>query len=119
MVQSKFKYHLKNSNLITEFEGVCLYDINRQTLEFKESDGTKVLVDLEHLLMTRENDDTVLVLDFNNGNSYIKLKNMNQRMDMPTKITKKELRQNKFMVNYTLNEHNNFEFIIEWNLGGE
>lgn len=119
MKKAKFKYHLKNEDQLTEFGGICIYYEDRKILAFKESSGTQVFIDIEHLLLTRDNDDMTLVLDFNMGNSFIQMKKMNQKMNLPTKINIKEIKENRFMVNYTLSEQNNFEFIIEWDLGGE
>ena len=54
MEQLKFKYHLKNDNLLTEFEGVCVYYTEKQILAFKESDGTQVSL-INHLLQGQVN----------------------------------------------------------------
>lgn len=119
MIQGKFKYHLKNDDLLTEFEGICFYYDDRNILAFREQNGTQVFVDLGHSLLTRENNDMLLVLDFNGGQSYINMKKMNQRMPLSLKVNSKALEKNKFVVNYTLSEQNDFNFIIEWILGGE
>lgn len=115
----KFTYQLKSNDLLTKLEGNCFYYEEKQVLAFKEKNGTQVFVDLNHFLLTRENEEMILVLDFNNGNSYVQMKKMNQKIDMPTKIKYRKLENNKFMVNYVLSEQNNFEFEIEWTLGGE
>lgn len=119
MRQGKFKYHLKNDDLLTEFEGFCFYYDDRNILVFREQNGTQVFVDLNHSLLTRENDDMLLVLDFNGGQSYINMKKMNRQMPLALKVNSKNLETNRFIVNYTLSEQNNFEFIIEWMLGSE
>jgi len=119
MKQAKFKYCLKNADLLTEFDGDCYYYDDRKILVFRELNGTQVFVDLNHSLLTRENDEMLLVLDFNSGNSCVEMKKMNKKIEMPTKINEKKVENNKFMVNYTLSENNNFEFVIEWDLGGE
>lgn len=119
MRQGKFKYHLKNDDLLTEFEGFCFYYDDRNILVFREQNGTQVFVDLNHSLLTRENDDMLLVLDFNGGQSYINMKKMNRQMPLALKVNSKNLETNRFIVNYTLSEQNNFEFIIEWILGSE
>lgn len=119
MKQGKFKYHLKNEDLVTEFEGICFYYDDKNILVFKEQNGTQVFVDFNHFLLTRENDEMLLVLDFNGGKSYIHMKKMNREMPLSLKVTAKSLEQNRFRVHYTLSEQNNFEFILEWILGGE
>ena len=52
MRQGKFKYHLKNDDLLTEFEGFCFYYDDRNILVFREQNGTQVFVDLNHSLLT-------------------------------------------------------------------
>jgi len=119
MKKTKFKYHLKSDELLTEFDGECFYYEDKNVLSFNEPNGMRVFLDLNRLLLTRENDEMLLVLDFNAGNSYVQMKKMNQKIDMPTKINQAKIENNKFMTNYSLSENNNFEFIIEWTLGGE
>lgn len=119
MRQGKFKYYLKNEDLLTEFEGMCFYYDDRNILVFKEQNGTQVFVDLNHFVLTRENADMLLVMDFNGGESYINMKKMNRQMPLSLKVNSKRLEQNKFMINYTLSDQNNFDFIIEWILDGE
>ena len=119
MKKGKFKYHLRNDDLLTEFEGVCFYYEDKEILVFMEKDKTQVFIDFKHFLLTRENDEMFLVLDFNGGDSYVDMKNMKRRLPLSLKVISKELESNKFMVNYNLSEQNNFEFIIEWTLGGE
>ena len=67
----KFTYQLKSNDLLTKLEGNCFYYDEKQVLAFKEKNGTQVFVDLNHFLLTRENEEMILVLDFNNGNSYV------------------------------------------------
>lgn len=119
MEKGKFKYHLKNEDLLTEYEGSCYYYEDKGILVFKEDNGTQVFVDFKNSLLTRENDEMFLVLDFNNGESYVDMKKMDNRLPISLKVKSKELDQNKFMVNYSLSDRNDFEFIIEWFLGDE
>lgn len=119
MKQGRFKYHLKNDDLVTQFEGVCFYYEDRNIIAFRESNGTQVFIDFSRSLMTRENDEMLLVFDFNGGDSYINMKKMNRKMPMSLKVESKALEANKFMINYILSEHNKFEFTLEWVLGGE
>ena len=120
MRQGKFKYHLKNDDLLTEFEGVCFYYEEKNILAFKEqNNNTQVFVDFNHFLLTRENNEMLLVLDFNGGESYINMKKMNQKMPLELIIKDKNVIGNKFIVNYTLSGQNDFEFILEWFFGGE
>ena len=114
MKKIKFKYHLKNEDLLTEFEGDCYFYEEKNVLVFVEDNGTQVFIDYKHSLLTRENDEMLLVLDFNEKSSYVEMKKMNKRMDLDLKVDKKELNDNKFMVNYTLSGQNKFEFVIEW-----
>lgn len=119
MRQGTFKYHLKNEDLVTEFNGACFFYEDKNILVFREQNGTQVFVDFNRFLLTRENNEMLLVMDFNGGQSYINMKKMNQRMPLSLSVVDKKLESNRFMVNYTLSEQNKFEFILEWILGGE
>lgn len=119
MKQGTFKYHLKNEDLVTEFSGVCFFYEDKNILAFKEQNGTQVFVDFNRFLLTRENNEMLLVMDFNGGQSYINMKKMNQQMPLSLSVMDKKIELNRFMVNYTLSEQNKFEFVLEWILGGE
>ncbi|MBQ7137197.1 MAG: hypothetical protein IJO43_04405 [Bacilli bacterium] len=119
MKKAKFKYYLKNNDLVTCFDSNGYYYEDKKVLVFNEDNGTQVFVDMNNLLLTRENTEMLLVIDFNNGNSFVQMKQMGKKIEMPTQITHKKLESNRFMANYTLSENNNFEFMIEWFLGGE
>ena len=114
MKKNNFKYHLRNEEVLTEFEGECYFYEEKNVLVFMEENGTQVFIDFNHSLLTRENDEMLLVLDFNEKNSYVEMKKMNKKMPLELKVDKKQIEQNKFMVNYTLSGQNKFEFIIEW-----
>ena len=114
MNKKNFKYYLKNEDILTEFQGECYFYEEKKVLVFVEENGTQVFLDLNHSLLTRENDEMLLVLDFNEKSSYVEMKKLNKKMLLELKVDKKELEANKFMVNYILSGQNKFEFIIEW-----
>jgi len=117
--EAKFKYRLKNNDLVTCFDGTGYYNGDKKVFSFNEEDGTKFTFNMNDLILTRENYEMLLTFDFNNGNSFIQMKQLENKIELPVKIIDIKLEPNKFMANYNLSENNNFEFIIEWTLGGE
>ena len=91
MIKGNFKYNLKSDDLAVEYEGECVYYNDKNILMYKEENGTDVLIDLTNLILTRENEEMLLVLNFSSGESYLNMKKM--------KAFQKKLRK------HTLNMH--------------
>ena len=83
---------------------------------YKEENGTDVRIDLANLILTRENEEMLLVLNFSLGESYINMKKMNGKMPLMLTVNDKKIESNLFSVNYTLSDQNKFKFTLEWTL---
>ena len=114
MLKGKFKYTLKGDKQITEYEGECIYYDDRKILIYKEQNGTDVFIDFVNLILTRENDEMFLVLNFFGGESYINMKKMNSKMPLSLVVKSKQIEANKLIVSYVLSEQNEFDFSLEW-----
>lgn len=114
MIKGNFKYNLKSNDLAVEYEGECIYYDDKNILMYKEENGTDVLIDLANLILTRENEEMLLVLNFSLGESYINMKKMNGKMPLMLTVNDKKIESNLFSVNYTLSDQNKFKFTLEW-----
>lgn len=118
MQKAKFKYHLKNDDIIHTIEGLSSYDEDKNQLTFQE-DETDVLIDLNNLILTRDNKEMRLILDFKKSIGNMYMKELEKSVELPLKIDNVKLENNIFSVKYTLSFESKFEFIIKWTLGGE
>lgn len=118
-MQGNLKYTLKNEDSVTKFEGSCVFDKEKNILSYKEQNNTDVLIDLEQLTLTRENEEMLLKLDFNKGESYVQIKNMEGNIPLVVTTNIKELKGNSLFINYSLSLEENFELKIEWLLESE
>lgn len=118
MQKGKFKYQLKSKDVLNEYEGICSYSQD-DILTFCEPDNTKVLIDLENSILKRENDEMLLTLNFLKNEGIIFVKELDRKIDLQMKVNSKKIEKNRLIINYTLSNQDEFEFFIEWFLGGE
>jgi len=119
MKKGRVKYTLKNEELITEYEGNCLFHEDKNILIYKEQNEMEVMLELDRLILTRENDEMFLMLDFYGGDSYVTMKKMNKKIPMIVTVYKKELRENSLSISYSLSSDSIFYYDIEWVLDGD
>lgn len=119
MKKGRVKYTLKNDDLVTEYEGNCLFHEDKNILIYKEQNDMEVMLELDRLILTRENQEMFLLLDFYGGESYVLMKNLEKKMPMIVTVYKKELKGNSLSINYSLSSENVFDFYIEWMLEGD
>jgi len=119
MKKGKVRYILKNNDLVTEFEGNCLFHEDKNILIYKEENGMDILIELDRLILTRENKEMFLLLDFYGGDSYVLMKELDKKMPLFVTVHNKELKDNHLFISYSLTEGNIFDFEIEWILGGD
>ena len=119
MEKGKLRYSLKNGDLLTEFEGNCLFHEDKNILIYKEQNNMDVMLELDRLILTRENDEMFLMMDFYGGESYVLMKKMNKKMPLFVTVYSKELGNNSLTVSYSLSENNIFDFKVDWVLGEE
>lgn len=118
MQKGKFSYQLKNNDIITKVNGECFYK-DEGVLSFIETDNTEISIDLKEKTFQRENNEMLLFLDFSLSKGKILVKELNNELDLQLKVNSHKMDDGKFSVNYTLSDQENFEFLIEWTLGGE
>lgn len=118
MQNGKFKYQLKNNNVLTEISGECFYS-EEKILSFCESDNTQISIDLKQKTFQRENEEMLLSLDFETSRGQILVKELNKKLELQLRVNSSVLENRKFVVSYTLAEYEDFEFSIEWILDGE
>lgn len=119
MKKGKVRYSLKNEDLVTEFEGNCLFHEDKNILIYKEQNDMDVMIEFDRLILTRENEEMFLLLDFYGGESYILMKKLDRKMPLDITIHNKKLTENSFFISYSLSENNIFNFNVEWNFGDE
>ena len=119
MKKGKVYYKLKNEDLVTEYESNCLFHGDKNILIYKEENGMEVMLELDRLLLTRENHEMFLMLDFYGGESYVVIKELDKKTPMDVTVYKKELTENSFSVSYSLSSDSIFDFYIEWVLEDE
>ena len=119
MEKGKVRYSLKNRDLVTEYEGNCLFHEDKNILIYKEQNDMEVMIELDRLILTRENDEMFLMLDFYGGDSYVILKNIDKKMPLFVTVYNKELTKNSLSVIYSLSGDDIFDFYVEWVLGDE
>lgn len=119
MKKGKVRYTLKNADLITEFEGNCLFHEDKNILIYKEQNDMDVLIELDRLILTRENKEMFLLMDFYGGESYVQMKKLDRKMPLMVTVHSKKLSDNSLSISYSLSENNVFDFNIEWILGDE
>jgi len=119
MKKGKVRYILKNNDLVTEYEGNCLFHEDKNILIYKEQNNIDVLIELDRLILTRENEEMFLLLDFYGGESYVQMKKLDKKMPLMVTVHSKKLNGNSLSISYSLSENNIFDFNIEWFLGDE
>lgn len=119
MKKGRVKYTLKNNDLISEYEGNCLFHEDKNILIYKEQSDMEVMLELDRLILTRENQEMFLMLDFYGGESYVTMKELDNKMPMIVTVYKKELKENSLSVSYSLTNDNVFDFYVEWFLEGD
>lgn len=119
MKKGKVRYTLKNEDLVTEFEGNCLFHEDKNILIYKEQNDMDVMIELDRLILTRENKEMFLLLDFYGGESYVEIKKIDKKMPLTVTIHSKKLEENSLFISYSLSENNIFDFNVEWILGDE
>ena len=119
MKKGRVKYCLKNDELVTEYEGNCLFHEGKNILIYKEQNNMEVMLELDRLILTRENQEMFIMFDFYGGESYVNIKKMEKRMPLNVTIYKKELKENSFSVSYSLSDEGIFDFYVEWFLEGD
>ena len=119
MKKGKVYYKLKNEDLVTEYEGNCLFHEDKNILIYKEQNGMEVMLELDRLLLTRENHEMFLMLDFYGGESYVVIKELDKKTPMEVTVYKKELTENSLSVSYSLSSDSIFDFNVEWTLEDE
>lgn len=119
MLKGKVRYSLKNNNLLTEYEGNCLFHEDKNILIYKEKNDMEVMIELDRLLLTRENEEMFLMLDFYGGESYVTIKNLDRKMPLVVNTHNKELKENSLSISYSLSDDDIFDFYVEWFLGDE
>lgn len=119
MKKGKIKYWVKNESSVTEFNGECTYYDDKNIILYNEEDKTRVILDLNNNLFSRENDEMILVLDFNGKDSHVEMKNLQKTLPLDLDVDELRKEYNTFRVKYKLSKDNNFEFYLEWNIEGE
>lgn len=119
MKKGRVKYVLKNDDLVTEYEGNCLFHEDKNILIYKEQNNMEVMLELDRLILTRENHEMFLMLDFYGGESYVLMKNLDKKIPMVVTVHKKELKETSFLISYSLSSENVFDFYVEWVLEGD
>ena len=119
MKKGRVKYTLRNDDLVTEYEGNCLFHEGKNILIYKEQNEMEVMLELDRLILTRENQEMFLLLDFYGGESYVLMKKLDKKMPMIVTVYKKELTNNRLSVSYSVSSDNVFQFDIEWILEGD
>jgi hypothetical protein len=119
MKKGKVYYKLKNEDLVTEYEGNCLFHEDKNILIYKEQNDMEVMLELDRLLLTRENKEMFLMLDFYGGESYVVIKELDKKTPMNVTVYKKELTKNSFSISYSLSSDSIFDFNVEWVLEDE
>lgn len=119
MKKGKVKYTLKNEDLVTEFEGNCLFHEDKNILIYKEQNDMEVMIELDRLILTRENEEMFLLLDFYGGDSYVLIKKIDRKTPIEITIHSKKITENSLFISYSLSENNIFNFNVEWFLGDD
>lgn len=119
MKKGRIKYTLKNEDLVTEFEGNCLFHEDKHILIYKEQNNMEVMLELDRLILTRENNEMFLMLDFYGGESYVMMKNLDKKIPMIVTVHNKELKDTELFVKYSLSSESVFEYRVEWILDGD
>ncbi len=110
-----FQYHLKNDDdtITYKGEGTC----ENGKISFLE-ENTKVIFDYNLYTLKRENEEMILSLDFKNSQASIKVKNIDNIIDLKVIVKKIKIEESYFLVNYSL-DNSNFLFELKWDIGGE
>jgi len=119
MKKGRIKYTLKNGDLLTEYEGNCLYHEEKNILIYKEQNDMEVMLELDRLILTRENKETFILLDFYGGESYVLVKDIDKKVPVTITVYKKELTENSLTINYTLSTDEMFFYNVEWVMDGD
>lgn len=119
MKKGRVRYVLKNDDLVTEYDGNCLFHEDKHILIYKEQNEMEVMLELDRLILTRENKEMFLLLDFYGGESYVLMKNLDKKIPLFVTVHKKDLKDTSFLISYTLSSENVFDFYVEWILEGD
>ncbi len=87
--------------------------INNDIISYLEDDKTKVEVDLNKKIITRDNDEKLLVIDYRRQVIHITLKEYNYSLDMNVSNVEDKYKDNCFSLKYEL-EKKIIEYILEY-----
>lgn len=90
------------------YEGIFNSDI----ISYKE-DKTKVEVDLNNSIITRNDEEKLLVVDYRREVIHLNLKGYDYKFDMPIECINEEKREKFFSIKYKL-EDKIIEYILEY-----
>ncbi len=94
----------KNGNLILEKEGVK----NNKNLVFED-----IYYDPENHSLVRENKDYKYLLDFINEEAIVELKEKNVTIPIGMSVIKKDIDNNKHIINYKIDSDEDSENLLE------
>ena len=95
----------------------CIIIYNKNQLLYKENEyNMKLEINKDHLVLTKENNETKSVFIFNKKKSNIDyfLKNNNYSMSIPVKLKKMDIKDDYILINYLIEENEfNYEIFIK------
>ncbi len=89
--------------------------IKRDNIIIYNEDTIKVKIDLDKNTLTRENNDYLIELDFNNNKAFYTLKKYLNRLELDLKTKKVETNNENIKINYIINMEKEVEYMYEIN----
>ncbi len=117
MKKISFEYHLKSYDTVS-FKGIGYYEEENGKIIYNEKDNTKVVLDLNNLILKRDNSTLSLTLDFKKKQGCILVKELNNSIDLELKVNDITIEKDSFLVEYITNKEE-YIYDIKWSIGGE
>ena len=86
--------------------------INNEILSYKEKD-TKVDIDLKKCIVTREDNEKIIIINYDNEVINLSLKGYNYEIDIPIEKIKKDIHDKYLNIKYRV-EDKIVEYILEY-----
>lgn len=111
-MKKQIKVIIKNEEQILKKDYQAIF-LDNKIIKYMENKNTKVEVNLEKLLLKRENDDLKMEYFFKEKTGTIYLKEYKKYLNINIEVKKIICEQDEFLIEYVI-ENNHFSYSIDW-----